>query len=464
MRGEDRTANLPAVGWWGSPPHARGRPGRAPLPRPALDAASPGPLPDHPRMRGEDGGVNLKTFETDGSPPHARGRREQAKDEARRKRITPACAGKTLWLRRGRRCFWDHPRMRGEDMVKEDPRYKKRGSPPHARGRPAHSRAALEHSRITPACAGKTATSAFVSSCEADHPRMRGEDAIRVLAEIAEAGITPACAGKTVICFLSRIGRRDHPRMRGEDANSGRPSLSFAGSPPHARGRRSGRGCVRVFEGITPACAGKTAEILGIAQTNVDHPRMRGEDTYVASPWCLGEGSPPHARGRHPIVAATIVALGITPACAGKTRRNGTRHRGIRDHPRMRGEDKLNALGLPRRTGSPPHARGRLENDAGRAAAGGITPACAGKTWAGPAGGARVGDHPRMRGEDVLILFRRNTQHGSPPHARGRQLDSPGNTAKSFPSLPVFFCSQPSPLGWFLRWVLGLGSSLWKQR
>ena len=31
----------------------------------------------------------------------------------------------------------------------------------------------------------------------------------------------------------------------------------------------------------------------------------------------------------------------------------------------------------------------------------------------------RKADHPRMRGEHVLILFSRHTQDGSSPHARG---------------------------------------------
>ena len=293
--------------------------------------------------------------------------------------------------------------------------------------------------------------------------------------------------------------------MRGEDRPIlGRPS-NIPGSPPHARGRRPRPPSSPHARRITPACAGKTLS--------------------ASSPKSRKQGSPPHARGRLSFVFFLVLDAGITPACAGKTRRKGTRHRGIRDHPRMRGEDKLNALGLPRRTGSPPHARGRLENDAGRAAAGGITPACAGKTpfsslfnscssdhprmrgedltnganldeYTGSPPHARGrqpeietvfdqgritpacagktalpadrsegnGDHPRMRGEDVQSVLQSGEIRGSPPHARGRQLDSPGNTAKSFPSLPVFFCSQPSPLGWFLRWVLGLGSSLWKQR
>ena len=154
-------------------------------------------------------------------------------------------------------------------------------------------------------------------------------------------------------------------------------------------------------------------------------------------------GSPPHARGRRKRGVDNINSAGITPACAGKTPANVMKVISFPDHPRMRGEDVEALLPPLLEVGSPPHARGRRGELAGTNRTRRITPACAGKTFAGP--------DPK------------STDTGSPPHARGRQLDSPGNPAKSFSSLPVFFCSQPSPLGWFLRWVLGLGSSLWKQ-
>ena len=217
-------------------------------------------------------------------------------------------------------------------------------------------------------------------------------------------GITPACAGKTPLTCMAISSPGDHPRMRGEDLSRRFVFAGVVGSPPHARGRRSrGRGHLRVV---------------------VDHPRMRGEDNGRLADDARSAGSPPHARGRLYARLADCIAFW--------------------DHPRMRGEDHT-AHHIPlKNTGSPPHARGRR--------------------FAQVQTAASNADHPRMRGEDKVCGVNVQSVRGSPPHARGRQLDSPGNTAKSFPSLPVFFCSQPSPLGWFLRWVLGLGSSLWKQR
>ena len=168
--------------------------------------------------------------------------------------------------------------------------------------------------------------------------------------------------------------------MRGEDVNSGDGVRVIAGSPPHARGRRDPCTRRRPHARITPACAGKTT--VARVQFNVgkDHPRMRGEDLscWVSCWW--RRGSPPHARGRR----ATEVSLkgleGITPACAGKTLHPLPRRTISKDHPRMRGEDRVGYRSEHCGGGSPPHARGRLPGSHAASPISGITPACAGKT------------------------------------------------------------------------------------
>ena len=70
----------------------------------------------------------------------------------------------------------------------------------------------------------------------------------------------------------------------------------------------------------------------------------------------------------------------ITPACAGKTCAEMRISEATSDHPRMRGEDVLIAFDPGRHNGSPPHARGRRGQDFVPGGRAGITPACAGKT------------------------------------------------------------------------------------
>ena len=213
-----------------------------------------------------------------GSPPHARGRLTPFSGRPVDKRITPACAGKTVRQFVADRTFRDHPRMRGEDLWRKLGRTLILGSPPHARGRRSSRQSASD---------------------------LRG--------------ITPACAGKTVWLSAPKVPIVDHPRMRGEDATMRHCSMILSGSPPHARGR-----LISVVLGtertrITPACAGKTTLSLAAALQPKDHPRMRGEDVCGKLTPRWTSGSPPHARGRPFRRLSPQHVDRITPACAGKT-------------------------------------------------------------------------------------------------------------------------------------------------
>ena len=330
-------------------------------------------------MRGEDVLLDAELVDEVGSPPHARGRHRRNDDGKPEDRITPACAGKTFCLVEGAIPSWDHPRMRGEDKPGTASAKPVWGSPPHARGRLRHDGRPYAAFRITPACAGKTP--AF--------PR---------------AGHLAA----------------DHPRMRGEDIQDNQNEEVQEGSPPHARGRRSWPGVVSGSTGITPACAGKTAQRKTRGTTRSDHPRMRGEDTSLMGTPSGSQGSPPHARGRHVLSGQLELRLGITPACAGKTSALGGQTASKTDHPRMRGED-FNFFSYKKcAPGSPPHARGRHAGFQRVRVFFGITPACAGKTAVESQKNAGSSDHPRMRGEDRAIAAAPTGVTGSPPHARGR--------------------------------------------
>ena len=151
-------------------------------------------------------------------------------------------------------------------------------------------------------------------------------------------------------------------------------------SAPHARGRQECPCCTLGSARITPACAGKTPVLEEPVKNKRHHPRMRGEDSDVGSNGEPDRGSPPHARGRLVEAVAAILRGRITPACAGKTRWTLIAGFSESDHPRMRGEDSIGSRPRKDSTGSPPHARGRLNLEPGHRYSSGITPACAGKT------------------------------------------------------------------------------------
>ena len=170
--------------------------------------------------------------------------------------------------------------------------------------------------------------------------------------------ITPACAGNTVFFFISAIGEEDHPRLRGEYSRKCPTNHILRGSPPLARGIPIKAKITRSSSRITPACAGNTSGFSGFCSSCKDHPRLRGEyrqqslmlSRYRGSPRLRGEymsaasnitsapGSPPLARGIQLIPGRRVSAIGITPACAGNTRRLTMAGCQYQDHPRLRGE------------------------------------------------------------------------------------------------------------------------------
>ena len=70
--------------------------------------------------------------------------------------------------------------------------------------------------------------------------------------------------------------------------------------------------------------------------------------------------------------------------------------------------------------GSPPQVRGKPSSGALADAAGGITPAGAGKTVFTPAATWASRDHPRRCGENLLQQQSTAAGSGSPPQVRGK--------------------------------------------
>ena len=71
---------------------------------------------------------------------------------------------------------------------------------------------------------------------------------------------------------------------------------------------------------------------------------MCGKDLLVPSFPLENSGSPPHVRERLLIKKVFDAAGGITPACAGKTPRSQPPRPSRQDHPRMCGKDSASPM------------------------------------------------------------------------------------------------------------------------
>ena len=77
---------------------------------------------------------------------------------------------------------------------------------------------------------------------------------------------------------------------------------------------------------------------LGLEWGGKDHPRLRGEYEQYLQVMLHKKGSPPLARGIRSLILSGGSVRRITPACAGNTYEGGFHERGSWDHPRLRGE------------------------------------------------------------------------------------------------------------------------------
>ena len=148
-------------------------------------------------------------------------------------------------------------------------------------------------------------------------PRVRGKDASTGLADIV-VGITPACAGKSASSAVTSTSARDHPRVCGEKIGWRAKVASSIGSPPRVRGKAVYSAPHVCDVRITPACAGKSYKAKCERAGMRDHPRVCGEKLRVIVFVLSGLGSPPRVRGKARAREIQRHGRGITPACAGK--------------------------------------------------------------------------------------------------------------------------------------------------
>ena len=84
-----------------------------------------------------------------------RGKADYSISNSSHSRITPAYAGKSIWIRSKLNAFEDHPRLCGEKQPDGKPANQPTGSPPPMRGKGIIAQFASYVNRITPAYAGK---------------------------------------------------------------------------------------------------------------------------------------------------------------------------------------------------------------------------------------------------------------------------------------------------------------------
>ena len=130
---------------------------------------------DHPRVCGEKSFAADPGRSAWGSPPRMRGKDVSHCELLPRAGITPAYAGKSTKQEKHRDKARDHPRVCGEKSHCVLSLYVVLGSPPRMRGKATRQRPGVRRRRITPAYAGKSPPSGGFPPLSQDHPRVCGE-------------------------------------------------------------------------------------------------------------------------------------------------------------------------------------------------------------------------------------------------------------------------------------------------
>ena len=110
---------------------------------------------DHPRLCGEKVRQCLTSYVGQGSPPPMRGKGSEPFQTAYGSRITPAYAGKSTIASTYPSPYEDHPRLCGEKAIKSASHSFIAGSPPPMRGKASCGFFVNASNGITPAYAGK---------------------------------------------------------------------------------------------------------------------------------------------------------------------------------------------------------------------------------------------------------------------------------------------------------------------
>ena len=198
------------------------------------------------------------------------------------------------------------------------------------------------------------------------------------------------------------------------------------GSPPRVRGKGVQSCNERVAVGITPAYAGKSWGRARTSSRRRDHPRVCGEKYTCPLMSLSSGGSPPRMRGKGLGISMSDYSDGITPAYAGKRMLVGECPKPLWDHPRVCGEKSWTPALCAVCLGSPPRVRGKGPRRGPRPLACGITPACAGKRGQRKCANCTSRDHPRVCGEKPLPPATGRSGCGSPPRVRGKGFEYPG--------------------------------------
>ena len=163
------------------------------------------------------------------------------------------------------------------------------------------------------------------------------------------------------------------------------------------RGKQSVDAAHRYQERNIPAYAGKTTVSPSRYTTPQEHPRVCGENLGLTVYDAKGKGTSPRMRGKLTGISLAFQTIRNIPAYAGKTNCNGVLLVPLTEHPRVCGENPMMILSRLCKSGTSPRMRGKLR--------------MLGYSDYVPE------EHPRVCGENSVVCLYEGPSVGTSPYA-----------------------------------------------
>ena len=188
-------------------------------------------------------------------------------------------------------------------------------------------------------------------------PRVRGTVA-PVACVLDRIRFIPACAGNRLLPIAGRRAESVHPRVCGEQATTFLNPLFWDGSSPRVRGTERSVDPGSYQSRFIPACAGNSGTAKRCDMCVPVHPRVCGEQVKRTLHPEGVFGSSPRVRGTDRFFRTSLAVFRFIPACAGNRRVKVESDDCYAVHPRVCGEQRVNARRAPPGDGSSPRVRG----------------------------------------------------------------------------------------------------------
>ena len=249
-------------------------------------------------------------------------------------------------------------------------------------------------------------------------PRVRGTD--DKACRVKPAGrFIPACAGNSAGVTRRKSGQSVHPRVCGEQTDNPLLVARSSGSSPRVRGTAGPHTSLRRNRRFIPACAGNSARDPRYLRLRPVHPRVCGEQNIFVSLMMSFSGSSPRVRGTDRRERQFTLYARFIPACAGNSWNRPCRRNKKTVHPRVCGEQLGRLPFLFAHAGSSPRVRGTDTGSRRTTGRRRFIPACAGNRPYHAHTHAHTSVHPRVCGEQELLMIRLDVETGSSPRVRG---------------------------------------------